>query len=177
MLLSRPSSTYKKKHAETLKKIARHFAKKTGGASDDEAKPRHAFRPIMNMSSLEICIDPSVYLEQENFDPADFLSGGGIEHRIGSTGNTSNDFAVRYEFTLALAERCPKEYKLRWCFTMLGYFDLVQLICPGKSAKKVGKLMMQDLEDFLGESGEGADFRRTLLENINEIGQLRLQAG
>lgn len=167
MLLAVPGGKYPRKHVDSLRKLLRHMTARSPPMGNIGKSPRHPLRAIMNMSSLQPCLDPHDYLEQELFDPADFLCSNAIQHRMGSTGNTGNDFLVRYQFTLELVNKCPTDHKARWCYTMLGYFDLIQLICPGKSAKKVGDAMLQDVRDFLEGIVPAAE-SEAVLDNINE---------
>lgn len=58
--------------------------------------------------------------------------------------------------------------RMRWLFTMLMYFDLVQLIQPGGNGR-VGELMMEEIIHFLGPLVDaGVIDADVTLKHINE---------
>lgn len=115
-------------------------------------KPRHPWAPFMRMKSVVLAYSIEHHLKRYGPDAENFLSDNGLlKHKIFECAEDtiSDKFMACYEYTLQLAARRSKD-NIRWCFTMLMYFDLVKVVKPKSSGKKVGHLMLKDITRFLG---------------------------
>ena len=129
--------------------------------SGDSPKPRkptktsrHPWAPFMRLKKVVLAYSIEHHLRQYGPDAEKFLSDDDLlKHKIFECAEdaVSDKFMAYYEYTLQLAARRSKD-GIRWCFSMLMYFDLVKVVKPKSSGKKVGRLMLKDIIKFLGES-------------------------
>ena len=102
------------------------------------------------MQSLEADPRHLDHLQRYGPDPAGFVNDQSrltSQPLVFKSGEVGDAFVVRYRYTLELEARRTKD-NVRWCFTMLMYYDLVRLIRP-QSTGRVGQLMFNDISDFL----------------------------
>ena len=161
---------------DALVALARHFAPQArdGDRSDDQEdqleqdieednpgkkrkrsgmgsrKPRHPWGAFMRLKDVVLPLEVKKHLDKGS-DAIAFLGDDKIlAHKIGHFGGdaVADAFVACYRYTLCLETRISTDH-FRWCFTMLMYFDLVQLIRPNGSGK-VGAVMLQEIEAVLG---------------------------
>lgn len=125
-------------------------AKKRKRSGTGSRKPRHPWGVFMRLKDLKLPLEVEKHLHKKS-DAVAFLGDDKIlAHKIGQFGGeaVADAFVACYRYTLCLETRISTDH-FRWCFTMLMYFDLVQLIRPNGSGK-VGAVMLQEIEAVLG---------------------------
>ena len=123
-------------------------------------KTRHPWAPFMRLKSVELAYSIRYHLRTHGSDAERFLSDTKLlKHEVfDPTGTVSDKFMACYQYTMQLAARRSKD-NIRWCFTMLMYFDLVKVVKPKSSGKKIGCLMLKDITRFLGSESASIDPR------------------
>lgn len=112
---------------------------------------RHPWRGFLNLRSLALPPAFQQHLDEHGSDPIKFLTH---DNPLGNdmtqcTSDALGDaFMARYYYTLDPESRRAKD-GVRWCYTMLMYYDLVKLIKPNGSGR-VGCLMLKEVRRFLG---------------------------
>ena len=110
------------------------------------------------------------HLRQHGTSPSKFQNDNDfLRNRVTEFGSETvgDAFMACYQYTLRLESRRSMD-SLRWCFTMLMYFDLVKLIKPDGSGR-VGHLMRQEVIRFLGPVLEPAAIKPDVaLKQLNE---------
>ena len=189
-ILAEPHDAMDSRRSQALLDIARHFKLNTvgDGSSDDEGdrpskksakrprtgtggrKPRHPWRPFLHLR--ELTLDPLVsqHLTAHGTDPTPFLNDPKtLKHAIGDfgPGTLGDAFMACYEYACRLEERGSND-RFRWCFAMLMFFDLVQLIRPEGSGR-VGHLMQQDIHETFAQVLRAAGISEDMaLKRLNE---------
>ena len=122
------------------------------------SKTRHPWAPFMRLRSVELAYPIQHHLRTHGPDAEKFLSDSKLlTHEIfDPQGTVSDKFMACYQYTLQLTARRSKD-NIRWCFTMLMYFDLVKVVKPNSSGRKVGYLMLKDITRFLGSASTTID--------------------
>ena len=113
--------------------------------------PRHPWGPFLKRKTLELAHVYVQHLQKHGTDAIRFLNDGySLQHRIAHYDHSTvgDAFLSCYQYTRQLDSRQTMD-RVRWCFTMLMYFDLVKITRPHGSAR-VGCLMLEDIKSFLG---------------------------
>lgn len=116
-----------------------------------DTTPRHPWGPFLKRKTLELAPVYVRHLRKHGTDAIRFLNDGcSLQHRIAHYDHRTvgDAFLSCYQYTQRLEARQTMD-RVRWCFTMLMYFDLVKIIRPHGSAR-VGCLMLEDIKSFLG---------------------------
>ena len=128
-----------------------HGRPKDGKRKRPGKAPRNPWGPFLRLKALEM---PAVYeqhLQEHGTIAIRFINDRNslTNHITRYDHETVGDaFLACYKYTLHLDARSTMD-GVRWCFTMLMYFDLVKYIRPNGSAR-VGCLMLEDVKAFLG---------------------------
>jgi hypothetical protein len=112
---------------------------------------RHPWQAFLNLTSVELPLTITIHIRKHGTDPKIFLNDDmGLVHRIAEFGAiTAGDaYMACCSYTLRLDNRRTKD-NIRWCFAMLGFFDILKLIRPIGSGR-VGQVMAPDIVRFLG---------------------------
>lgn len=112
--------------------------------------PRHPWSQVLQMTSLSL--DPIFqrYLTEYGPDPEKFLNDHGhLIHKFGSFSyETRGDaFMACYQYTHQLECRQTSD-KVRWCFSMLNFYDVIQIAWPG--CGRIGQSMVPEVVDHFG---------------------------
>lgn len=166
-LLSLPKDALTRQQEEALGKIAQHYGvvkvkeqrPKDHRSKRQQSEEKAVLNPLKSFLALDSLSLPLVFhrhLQDHGADPRIFFTdkGSSLRRTIMDSGDESDAvgdvFMSRYNYTIELEDRSTTD-NWRWCFIMLMYFDLVKLIRPDASGKKVGHSMHEDMEmmDFL----------------------------
>ncbi|KAL8668258.1 MAG: hypothetical protein Q9202_000236 [Teloschistes flavicans] len=102
----------------------------------------------------ELTLAPSIkqYLREHGTAPEPFLvDGNALIHEIvdfSDSENISDAFLANYRWTMELEGRAAGD-GFRWCFTMMMHFDVVKLVRPKGSGKKISVLMRDEMQELL----------------------------
>ncbi|KAL9002246.1 MAG: hypothetical protein Q9188_004818 [Gyalolechia gomerana] len=113
---------------------------------------RHPWKPFMMIELPRLPERHRAYLDTFGTDPSKFMNDDkAIRHEVADFDESSlgDAFLACYTYTEKLETRLASD-RMRWFFSMLMYFDLVQLIRPDSSGRRVGRLMLQELVQFAG---------------------------
>ncbi|KAL8835849.1 MAG: hypothetical protein Q9170_003143 [Blastenia crenularia] len=135
------------------------------------AAAAHPFARFLRLQSVTMAPVMQQYLERHGVDPVPFLEDTrALKHKrldFSDTQNRSDAFWATYRWASALVKRRAQD-SLRWCFTMMMYYDLTQIIRP-QSSGKVGHLMLAQIKDYLGPLQDQVGVPATeVLKQINQ---------
>ena len=134
------------------------------------SKKRHPWEVFMRLEEVRLLPQIEKHLRKNGTDPIRFLADDKIlSHRISEFGSDKikDALAACYQYTTQLEDRQNTD-NVRWCFSMLMFFDLVKLIRP-KGSGKVGSSMMGELDNRFGSMWEQAHItKKEALENIDK---------
>lgn len=135
----------KRKREKATGEPAARSQKRTCGKRDDN-DPWYRFTKL---ESLEIPALYEAHLQKHGSDAAAFLNDQRELTRLGpeARSDEGDAFLSRLQYTLHLQGRMAKD-RIRWCFSMLLYFDLAQLENPGGSGR-VGGAMQKRIRDLV----------------------------
>ena len=133
------------------------------------SQTRHPWQRVLRLTSLSL--DPALqqHLTKYGPDPAKFLNDDGLfKYQVTdlSRESRSDAFIACYRYTEGLETRQAKD-RVRWCFAMLMYYDLFQIIKPGRG--RIGHLMVSDVLTHFGPIlGPSTVTPEKALEQVND---------
>lgn len=138
--------------------------------SPEAPEPFDPWRRFLKLETLSLVQCARPYISRPGpAAAAMFLEDkAGLEH-LGledSRGSTADAFVASHKYTRELQNRGTND-NVRWCFSMMHYYDLVILLYPEQSGK-IGTLMLQEIHELLGPSLSDILCPRSALRDLNE---------
>lgn len=114
---------------------------------------RHPWQRILNITFLNLPHSVLTHVLTHGTSARDFLAEQRplVNNMSDYDGQTVGDaFMACYRYTIDLEARMSSD-KIKWCFSMLMFFDLSRLIRPnGAGNGRWGNLMVEEVAAFLG---------------------------
>jgi hypothetical protein len=135
---------------DEVKTNLRELAQQLAPSERDRAsrtKPRHPWRCVMRINKLKLDTYVEDYLAAHGTEPSRFMMDAGMIQPHNDEEETVQAFRSIWIYAQELLARKALD-GFRFCFTMLYFYDLVKSINP-RSTGRIGKLMFEDLRDFL----------------------------
>jgi len=140
-----------------------------------DARVRDPWNAVTNMK--ELTIDPTLaeHIQRLRADPKEFMNDTKslLHEAFQYRSSPADAFVACYSYTLVLQQRRTVD-DIRWCFSLLFFFDIVKQIDPTSSGRRVGRLQQSKVRSFLGRVvGSSCPFRLVdATQDINKWARL-----
>ncbi|KAI4238433.1 MAG: hypothetical protein LQ349_001113 [Xanthoria aureola] len=110
------------------------------------------WKPILRLENIELDRAAKQYLTEHGINAAPlFADCRPLENEVlgFNGGETSGDaFAAHFKYTVTLEDRRSVD-TIRLFFQLLMWYDLVKIVAPRRTGKKIGKIMLEDIQGFI----------------------------